>query len=192
MTTEAPEAPTTPEAPEAPQPLNGVLFASRRTELRLVKSPRYPQYGPGGRQVGEHSGQTIPFRDGKLLVPKDAPVILEDGGKLDPDEALEYLRSHRLYDDPHGGFWEVQMTAPPVSQADLQRAMEMSARLDVDGLKAWLAEEQQGWNRPDVTGPLEQSITEITAALAKAEADAREAVEAEAKAAKAAPKKAPQ
>jgi hypothetical protein len=147
------------------QPDTSVLFMARRRELRLVKTPRYPIYGPAGAKVGENPGQALQFTDGAFRCPREGTVTLEDGRPADAAEILEWLESHRMLNSLEEGFWRVDPTAPPVSQEEMRALMQAAMRLDVDTLEAIVEQERSGWGRSAIIDEAEQAIVEIRAAL---------------------------
>jgi hypothetical protein len=129
-----------------------------------------------------------------------------DGGEseeLDAAFVHEMLQKHRRYGDRSEGFWMLEQPAPPVSPQEIDRLMEAAARWDVGTLGAVLEQERAGWGRADLIATAERQVERIRAmeaerdaqvaaareeanqARAKAEADAKDAREALAKAQKA-------
>jgi hypothetical protein len=102
------------------QPETKTLYMSRRSELRLVKDPRYPQMGPLGQKVGETVGAAIPFREGVFRCPPTGTVELEDGRMADAAEITAWLDKHRLNGNVEEGFWRVDPTAPALSRAEME------------------------------------------------------------------------
>jgi hypothetical protein len=155
------------------------LFGSRRSDLRLVKVPRFPQFGASGQKVGETVGEVIVFREGLLRCPRTGTVMLEDGREADAAEVLEWLESHKLLGNREEGFFRVETAAPAVTKDEMQALMRAAVRLDVETLQAALEQERAGWDREDVIATIEESLAEITplreealAAQEKAEAEA--------------------
>lgn len=143
---------------EISKPDTSVVFAARRDGLRLVKTPRYPIFGQGGEKIGERPGQALAFRDGTLKV-DETGVTLEDGGKLGRDEALSFLREHRLCGNTEEGFTEMAQAAPPVSQEEL--AALMDAVTDEDAMVAIIEAERAGWQRPALLEPAEKHLARL-------------------------------
>lgn len=146
------------------------LFAAYREDLRLVKFPRYPKHGPGGRQVGEDPGEAIQFRSGILIVPEGGELVLEDGRPIDADEALAWLRKHPLLGNSFEGFWEVSRAAPPVSQDELSAMMR--AAWDEDALAGLIRQEEQGWQREALLVPAREALERLLEAKAEIAAQA--------------------
>src|SRR4051812_10252982 len=94
-----------------PKP-RSVLFMSRRSELRLIKTPRYPVRDAGGRQTAETKGEIVTFRDGRLDVEPDGELELEDGTKVPGGTILQWLEAHKRNGDVNEGFWQVDHLAP--------------------------------------------------------------------------------
>lgn len=142
-------------------PEDSVLFMCRRSDLRLVKTPRYPIRGAAGQQVGEEPGQVISFRDGALRLPKDGTVLLEDGREADVEEVVAWLDRHRLNGDTEGGFWRVDPTAPPISRAELDQLMELVLELNDEKLQRFIDQERAGWERTDLIEAAEKALEKV-------------------------------
>lgn len=142
-------------------PSKSVMFMSRRSELRLVKKPQQPVFGPGGSQVRIEAGETLAFKDGRLDVPTDRPVSLEAGETAAPDEVLEFLRGHKFLDDLYDGFWEVDPVVPAPSEDEMSTLIAIAQAHDVQKLEAYLEQETAGYARPVLvqaaTNALEQA-----------------------------------
>jgi hypothetical protein len=137
------------------------VYMAMREELILVKTPRYPVYGPAGAKVGEQPGERIQFVDGVLRVPHKGKVQLIDGRQVPADEIREWLNSHNLLGDKFGGFWKIDAAAPPISEEELGALMDAMAILDLDGLEAMLADERAGWGREALIRQLERNIARV-------------------------------
>ena len=161
---------------ELSKPSTAVLFTAARADLRLVKKPRRPVWGPDGEQVDLKPGQTFQFRDGMLRVGDDG-VPLEDGTSLAREEALAWLRKHRLYGNPHDGFTEIAQAAPAVSEAELSTLLAASA--DEEALERLIAEEEAGWAREELLRPARERMEQV----ARIKAELRAEMEAEEKSA---------
>lgn len=164
-------------------PDQAVTFSARRSELRLVKTPKHPIYGPNGQRQGETVGETIAFRDGVLRVPASGKVTLEDGRQASAEEILEWMRGHRLFGNADGGFVEIGQVAPPVSQEEMQVITDAAIALDIETLEAIKREESAGWARETVLTTVEKALTGVAEAK---EAVAKEIAEREKNAAVAA------
>lgn len=152
------------------KPENAVTFTARRSELRLVKTAKYPIYGPNGQPQGETVGETVKFRDGILKVPARGKVTLEDGRDADAAEILSWLKGHRLYQNADDGFIELQQVAPPVSQQEMEALTDAAIALDVETLEAIKREEEAGWGRADLLTTVDKALKgvgEAKAAVAK-------------------------
>lgn len=143
---------------EISKPSTTVMFTAVRDGLRLVKRARYPIFGPGGRAVGEEPGQAVVFRDGMLRVPPEG-IMLEDGRRMDADEALEWLRAHRLFGNVEDGFTEIAQAAPPVSQDELSAMM--AAAYDDVALERIIAAEKSGWQRDSLLVPAREALARL-------------------------------
>ncbi len=168
---------------EISKPSSTVTFAAKRADLRLTKVPRYPIYGPGGREIGREPGQALGFKDGVLPVTADGAQLAE-GGVLPRDEALEFLRGHRLFGDQQEGFWEIHQAPPAVSVEEMQAVARATAHHDVEGLAALREAEVAGWGREDFLGSIDEAVGTIEAV----QAEVRAQIEAEQQAAGAAAK----
>lgn len=168
------------------QPAREVMFAARRSGLRLVHTPTYPIYASNGRKLGEDRGITIEFRDGILRVPLDGQVVTANRTKIPAPELIEWLDEHPLNGDSWEGFTRIEQTAPPVSEEELDAIS--SATFNPEALQAILDAERAGWGRGAVTRTVEKRLVELAEYTAQIEAQ-QAAEEAEAKAAaKKAPK----
>lgn len=151
-------------------PEDHVLFMSRRSELRLVKTPRYPIHGPSGQKVGEAPGEALAFRDGTLRVPLEGSVRLEDGREVPAGPIREWLEQHKLFTDREDGFWRIDPVAPPISREEFDAMMDLVLELDAEKLEALIEQERAGWNREDLLASAERSLARVKAALEAAAA----------------------
>ncbi|HEY4096160.1 MAG TPA: hypothetical protein VGM33_11635 [Baekduia sp.] len=149
------------DEPLVSAPENTILFMCRRSDLRLVKTQRYPIRGASGQQVGETPGEVVAFRDGALRLPKEGTVRLEDGRAVDVAEILAWLEDHRLNGDTQGGFWRVDPTAPAISRAELDQLMEMVLELDDEKLQRFVDQERAGWGREDLLEAAEKALMKV-------------------------------
>jgi hypothetical protein len=164
-------------------PTKVAQYASRRSDLRLVKVPIYPRYGGEGRKVGELPGETVEFRNGLLTIDltKDETVIAADH-RVSTPELVEWLEEHRLLGDPDEGFFKVQVAEPPVSEDEISRLQDAAIELDIDTLEAMIAQEEAGWQRDAILRNARKSIKSIHEIRARAQAEAEAKVEAQPKA----------
>lgn len=166
------------------RPDTQLLFMARRSELRLTLKSRYPIRGPHGQIEGMTQGQYVGFRDGVFRCPSEGTVTLVDtldGGEaeIEAEELVRRLKTHRLFGNPEEGFWMVDPVAPPPSKEEMKTLVRLAQRANVAGLEELLAQERDGWNRPDFIEAAEDALQvsrEVAADLA-AEAE-REVVEA--------------
>lgn len=155
------------------QPESTLLFMSRRTDLRLVKRPRYPVRDPvSGQVAGSTAGEFVGFRDGQFRCPQEGEFKLADsldGGEAEVDaaELVEWLKKHRLYMNRQEGFWLVDQTAPPVSQDEMRALMQAAMRLDVPVLERIVEQERAGWGRDAIIVEAEAALDEINRSLAE-------------------------
>jgi hypothetical protein len=163
------------------QPETKTLFMSRRSELRLVKTPRYPRYGASGQKVGEDPGQVIPFRDGVFRCPPTGTVELEDGRKADAAEVLAWLEDHRAIGNIEEGFWRVDPTAPAPSREELQTLTRAAFSLDTEKLERLIEQEEAGWRREDILVIAREAVENIAAAKEEARRQAEEEAAEDAK-----------
>jgi hypothetical protein len=167
-------ATATPDETLVNQPAAATVYASRREDLRLIRLPRYPQFGAGGMKVGEQPGVAIQFRDGVFNVPSQGKVTLEDGREADAEDIRGWLQNHRLLGNQHEGFWEVTLAAPPVSDEEQRRVMRAVAKLDVETLETMQEQERAGWSREGFLGTLDEALDEVRDMRAEAEKIAAE------------------
>ncbi len=130
------------------QPQSIARFASRRSGLRLVKTPVDTIYGPHGRQMGMTKGETIEFHGG-LLDAADA-------------EQAEWLRSHARYGDKEEGFWELPQTAPEPTAEEMGAITDAAINADLDALHVLHREEMDGWQRQVVLRTITRAISTLS------------------------------
>lgn len=88
--------------------------------------------------------------------------LLHRQGKLDPREAFfsteEFLRKRS---GETSNFHEVPAAAPDPAPV-MQAVMDLAIGRDVEGLAQVLAEEQEGWNRPQVVDAVKRAVQQLT------------------------------
>ena len=181
------------------QPERQVLFISKRDELRLVHTGRYPMVVPNtGQRLGETRGVTVSFApNGEFRCPVEGEVTIMDPGGAGKavmyaedtvnekgehvQGLLSWLESHHLCGDPNEGFYRVDPKAPPLGQQEQKRLMDAATDWDVETLERIIEQERAGWNREDIIEIAQGSIDRIHAAAErfKAEAEAAEKADAE-------------
>jgi hypothetical protein len=160
------------------------LFMSRRSELRLVKTPVYPVLGPSGATVGHKAGEALEFRDGVLRLPLQGDVKLADGRSVPVDGVVEWLENHRLLGNKEEGFWGVDPTAPAPSEAEIGKLAELSMSLDAAGLLRFIEQESAGWARPTLLKAAQTALEAAEGAQGEIQADLDKRVAAAAHAAR--------
>lgn len=151
-----------------------VTFAAKREDLRLVRRARYPRY-EGGLPAGETVGQCIAFVNGRLDVPMEGTVTLEDGRTAPAVEILEWLQTHRLFGDVFEGFFKVEMAAPAPTQEEMQAMVDAAMALDVERLEEIVRQEEDGWARDAILNVAREGVQRIHAFKAQAAAEAAQA-----------------
>lgn len=141
------------------QPTKSIMFLARRSDLRLVKTPRYPTFGMGGQKTGELPGQAVQFRDGRLDVPEKGKMTLDDGREADASEIREWMLRHPALGNIEEGFWVVDQLAPPVSEDDLR--MLMVNATDSEVLREIIRQEEQGWARDALLNPAREQLERV-------------------------------
>lgn len=144
-----------------------VLFVGR-SELRLVKRKRFPIRDSSGAEVDMTPGEAFAFRDGTLRIP-EGKVTLEGGATMPRDEALAWLRGHKLYGNPSEGFLELTPAAPAVSEAEMDAVLEVV--WDEEALLALIAAEEAGWARDALLRPARKALERLREALRDAGVD---------------------
>lgn len=124
-----------------------VRFAARKaTELRLVLKERHPIYDNAGLRLGNTDGITAEFKSGLF--------------ETDDPEVVALLRAH-----PGLNMTFVEVGAEPdrvpSSGPMIERVMKATAELDAVALEEILAEERQGYDRPDVIAACEAAIRRV-------------------------------
>jgi hypothetical protein len=149
-------------------PAKVVQYAARREDLRLVKQPIYPVYGPGGQTVGEKPGQTVEFHGGLLTIDMtQEETEIAAGRKIPTAELVEWLEGHRRFMDSDEGFFKVDVAAPAVSQEEMDRLLTAAVNLDAQTLTAIVHAEETGWERATILEPARRALASVEE-LAKA------------------------
>ena len=164
------------------QPDKAVLFVARRTELRLVKEGRYPIVVPTtGQRIGETRGVTVSFApEGEFRCPEKGEVTIMDPGgagraTLRADDyvdengqhvqgLLNWLQTHERCGDPNEGFMRLDPKAPPIGQQEHKALVTFATKWDVDGLRAIIEAEREGWNRKELIEVAQGALEQIQAA----------------------------
>lgn len=188
MSSVAESAAPTVEQPLVSQPDNSALFMATRSNLRLVWESIRTVRDAEGVAVDKTPGKTVEFREGVLRVPlaEDGTVPLTNGEAAPAADVLRFLERHRLKGDWLEGFWRVDPTAPPPSEAELEALQSFAIELNADGLREFLAQESNGWNRRElltvaagtlerVEGKLREIAAQMEAARKEGAAEARKA-----------------
>lgn len=157
----------------APRP-DVTLFMARRRELRLIKTGRYPVHAPTGQKIGETTGQIVKFVDGRLDVPHEGDMTLEDGRPADAKEILAWLEKHPRNGDVNEGFWRVDPTAPAPTSDELQALMIAATELDADKLDQLIRQEEDGWAREAILTVARGALERVRAMQEQARAAAEE------------------
>jgi hypothetical protein len=162
-------ATATPEplmsAPEATD-----VYMSMKLDLRLVKTPKYPVYGPSGAQVDMRPGEVLAFREGVLRIPHEGSVTLEDGRQIDAADARSFIERHRLLGDQFMGFWRVDPVAPPIGEQELEAIMDAALNGDAETLQRIVDQETAGWGREVLIRRAQAAIEKIERVRAEFEA----------------------
>jgi hypothetical protein len=171
---EDPVSTATADAPVATalvqQPDPSVLFIAKRSDLRLVKTGRYPIMVPStGQRIGETRGVTVAFNNHEFRCQLEGEVTIMDPGgagqaTLPAEELLKFLESHPRCGDPNEGFYRVDPKAPPLGQEEQQRIVDAATAWDVDTLRAIVVQEREGWNREQVIEVAQGAIQRIAEA----------------------------
>jgi hypothetical protein len=163
------------------QPEASVLFVAKRSDLRLVKTARYPLVAPNtGQRLGETRGITVSFApNGEFRCPLEGEVTIMDPGgagqaKLPAEELLTFLEGHPRCGDPNEGFQRVDPKAPPLGQEEQQRLMDAATDWDIETLQAIIVQERAGWGREQIITAASGAIERIQAATARAQAQAEQ------------------
>jgi hypothetical protein len=155
------------EDPLVSAPPRAAIFMSRRSDLRLVKTPKIPRIAATGMKIGEEPGETLVFRAGRLDVPHEGTVELEDGRECDAQEVRAFLTSHRWFGDTQDGFWEVEQVGPPVSKQEMDAVVNAALEFDEAKLEAIVAQESAGWGRQDLIASASEALERMRAAKAR-------------------------
>jgi len=156
-------------------PDTGEIWLARRSALRLIKRPTRQTRDAEGNPAETIYGQTLEFTEGVFRLPAEGPVRLAYGVECEAQELRAWLAAHPMKDDREEGFWRVDAVAPPVSSEELHKLMELATNLDLEGLREFLAQEQAGWDREQLTSTAAGAIERLAAAHAAYEAEAKAA-----------------
>lgn len=127
-------------------------FLATRFEQRLVRTPqRKIRDNRSGEITGTTDPDRIEFRNGTYTA-KDA------------DEA-DWLREHRLFNDPVDGFREMPQATPAPTAQEFDAIMQFAG--DPDALESLLLEETANWDRPVLTELLRGAIDRLNLAIAE-------------------------
>jgi hypothetical protein len=159
-------------------PEASALFMARRSDLRLVKKAIRQTRDVEGNPAETIPGETLAFLDGVLRVPLEGRIRITDGREIDAGEAIAWLDEHPLKGDWQEGFWRVDPTAPPPSEAEIDKLQELAMELDVTALAQFIEQERAGWARPKLLEVAERSLDRITAKLAESDERRQAALEA--------------
>lgn len=165
------------------KPSKNIIFMARRSELKLVKKPERPKRNETGELVDIVPGERVAFKDGKLEVPPTGKLRGEKGEELVAKEVLDWLlgsdenQPHHLLNDKLEGFWKLEEPAPAPSEDELNHLQDLAMDLDLEGLKQFIAQEQEGWKRPSLLRTATKSLESATEKLK----ELQEAAEAKAK-----------
>jgi hypothetical protein len=145
------------------QPDTSIVYVARRSELRLTLKSRYPLRNPiTGQPEGTTRGIFAGFRDGTLRIPREGKVVLVDtldGGESEEIDASGTLEA--VLEQERAGWGREDLIAAAQRQVERIRAMEAERDAQVAAARE-----------------------EADQARVKAEAEAKEAREALAKATK--------
>lgn len=165
------------------KPSKNIVFLSRRDNLKLVKRAERPRRNESGDVVDMVPGERVAFKDGKLEVPPTGTMRGEKGESLKGKEILDWLlgseetMAHHLLNDRLEGFWKNDEPAPTPSEEELNTLQDLAVELDIEGLKAFIAEEEDGWKRPSLLRTAKKSLESVTQKVKELEAAQKPAVE---------------
>lgn len=167
--------PTTQAVVQQPDP--HVLFLSKRSELRLVHTGRYPIVVPNtGQRLGETRGVTVAFREHEFRCPTEGEAVIMDPGgageaRMPAADLLKFLEQHPRCGDPNEGFYRVDPKAPPISQSENNLIVQAATAWDTETLEEMVTQERAGWNRQELIVVAEGAIQRIREAEDRIRAD---------------------
>lgn len=145
------------------------VFVSRAETFKTVRAPELVDVMPGGQQRKIAPGLSYEFDDGVFRVTDDVrsddryffekygehyPPDTKDGGFLSTEDWLRKRAAET--NDFHEMGYEKQDPAPA-----LQRVTELAIEGDEEKLLALYVAEQDGDNRPEVTGAIEHALAKL-------------------------------
>lgn len=150
------EEPTYEEATPLAEP---VTFLSTCNDLRIVRTQKYPTFGPHGERTGDSPGETLTFKHGRFVT-------------SDP-ELVRFLQGHAGNGDT---FHEMGMGANGQTNDDAPKIvgeiMELALKGEADRIADILLSERNSMSRPTVLAACESAITQIDGGDVPADPDA--------------------
>lgn len=157
------------------KPTADVLYLARRKDLRLVIERKEDIKDAGGNVVRTNLGKRIAFSEGVLRVPARGQMRGEAGEVLAVDEVMAFLEgdeetgklAHHLFGDRFEGFWRQDMAPPAPTQAERDTLLELAMDLDETRLLSFIAQEEEGWARPELLESAASTLERVRAKLAE-------------------------
>lgn len=170
-------AAATLEKPLVGAPEKSAVFMARRGDLKLVLKRKWERKDGEGNVIETIPGEHVKFEDGVLRVPRTGKLRGEHGEELDAREVLTALLGneqsgqlpHRLLGDRFDGFWLHEEPAPAPTEDERNALAELVIELDVDGIEAFISQEEAGWARDGLLGEARTSLERV-----RAKVDARD------------------
>jgi len=154
-----------------PKPSGARVYAAKRDDLVDAGT---------GEIIETVLGKRLQFTDGQLIVPERGAVRGAPGGvarlprqyvidhlegRGEPGDK-DYVEPHPLFGDSEEGFILVPRAVPKMSEEEAQGVVGMAIAGDEEGLEALLAAERAGFDRPELTDLVTDTLEKVRAARA--------------------------
>lgn len=164
-----------------PKPSGDRVYAAKRDDLLLILERERRRVDAGTGEIIETVlGKRLQFTDGQLVVPERGAVRGAPGGvaRLPRQYVIDhlegrgepgdknYVEPHALFGDSEEGFVLVPRPVPKMGEAEAQGVVGMAIAGDEEGLEALLAAERAGFDRPELTELVTDTLEKVRAARA--------------------------
>jgi len=174
--------PAVADPPVLSKPKAERVYISRRSDLLLVLVRDKRRVSQETGETGESiQGKRRQFVEGRLTIPEKGVVRGARGERLTAKEAIEhlegrgkpgeddYIEPHDLLGDREEGFFKLPKVAPPMSEEEAQKVVELAIAGDVQALEDLHEAELTGWERTDLLELISDTLSKVRAAKPPAE-----------------------
>lgn len=162
-----------------PKPSGARTYVAKRDDLLLILERERRRVDAGTGEVIETIlGKRLQFTEGQLVVPekgsvKGAPggvsrlrrqyVIDHLEGRGEPGDK-DYVEPHPLFGDSEEGFILLPTVVPKMTSEEAQAVTGLAIAGDEEGLQALLEQERAGFDRPEMTELVTDTLAKVRAA----------------------------